>query len=228
MHMNRRRFLINSSSALAAAYLLPACSPQARYRTDVVVLGAGFAGLMATRLLRSAGIETLLLEGNDRVGGRVFTLDSLPGRPEGGATELGKSYTELLGLCEALGIKTLPPSGRYPAGYALFVNGQLTSDSSWSASESDQFAANERDTPPNRLLRLYLPKDLPFANTADWGSRDWAEQDISLADYDSWGDAERIVVNVATLYKEFGDDQNPHGIIELFAMMAALHKERRR
>ena len=31
-----------------------------------------------------------------------------------------------------------------------------------------------------------------------------AAMDISLADYDSWGDAERIAVNVATLYREFG------------------------
>ena len=28
-----------------------------------------------------------------------------------------------------------------------------------------------------------------------------AAVDISLADYDSWGDAERIVVNVTTLYQ---------------------------
>ena len=54
-----------------------------------------------------------------------------------------------------------------------------------------------------------------------------AALDISLADYDSWGDAERIVVNVATLYKEFANDPSPGDITEMFAMMAAIHKERR-
>ena len=54
-----------------------------------------------------------------------------------------------------------------------------------------------------------------------------AALDISLADYDSWGDAERIVVNVANLYKEFAGDTTRNDITELFAMMAAVHKNRR-
>lgn len=55
-----------------------------------------------------------------------------------------------------------------------------------------------------------------------------AALDISLADYDSWGDAERIVVNVATLYNEFSGDAANKNIVELFAMMARVHRQRRR
>ena len=55
-----------------------------------------------------------------------------------------------------------------------------------------------------------------------------AARDISLADYDSWGDAERIAVNVSVLYKEFAGDTRPNNVTELFAMMAKLHRERRR
>lgn len=55
-----------------------------------------------------------------------------------------------------------------------------------------------------------------------------AARDISLADFDSWGDAERIAVNVAVLYKEFAGDTSPNNVAELFALMARLHKERRR
>jgi len=47
--------------------------------------------------------------------------------------------------------------------------------------------------------------------------------DISLSDYDSWGDAERIVVNVATLYKEFSGDRTPNDVTKLFGLMAKLH-----
>ena len=54
-----------------------------------------------------------------------------------------------------------------------------------------------------------------------------AAWDISLADYDSWGDAERIVVNVATLYKEFSGDATPNDTTELFTQMAKLHRSRR-
>lgn len=54
-----------------------------------------------------------------------------------------------------------------------------------------------------------------------------AARDISLADYDSWGDAERIAVNVSVLYKEFAGDTSPNDVTKLFAMMAQLHKDRR-
>ncbi|HEX3409719.1 MAG TPA: MBL fold metallo-hydrolase, partial [Candidatus Binataceae bacterium] len=52
-----------------------------------------------------------------------------------------------------------------------------------------------------------------------------AAQDISLTDYSSWGDAERIVVNVATLYGEFSGGAAPTPSLgELFSLMAKLRK----
>ncbi len=53
-----------------------------------------------------------------------------------------------------------------------------------------------------------------------------AARDISLTDYDSWGDAERIAVNVSVLYKEFAGDTSPNNTAELFALMAQLHRDR--
>ena len=49
-----------------------------------------------------------------------------------------------------------------------------------------------------------------------------AAQDISFEDFSSWGDAERIVVNVDTLYKEFNNDPSPSDIVQMFAMMSKL------
>ena len=53
-----------------------------------------------------------------------------------------------------------------------------------------------------------------------------AAMDISLADYDSWGDAERIVVNVATLYREFGSTEGTGSPVEAFELMARIRKAR--
>jgi cyclase len=49
-----------------------------------------------------------------------------------------------------------------------------------------------------------------------------AARDIALDDYASWGDAERIAVNVHTLYREFGADTGPADPLTLFGMMAEL------
>ncbi|MGH7523991.1 MAG: flavin monoamine oxidase family protein, partial [Gemmatimonadales bacterium] len=40
---------------------------------DVIILGAGLAGLAAARDLRDAGVDILVIEARDRLGGRVWT-----------------------------------------------------------------------------------------------------------------------------------------------------------
>ena len=48
--------------------------------------------------------------------------------------------------------------------------------------------------------------------------------DIALKEYSTWSDAERIAVNVHTLYREFSGDPSPPNIMELFGLMAKLRK----
>lgn len=55
-----------------------------------------------------------------------------------------------------------------------------------------------------------------------------AALDIALDDYSSWGDAERIVVNVDTLYREFASSSVPPDVAAMFGLMARLRRERLR
>ncbi len=55
-----------------------------------------------------------------------------------------------------------------------------------------------------------------------------AAHDIALGDYESWGDAERIVVNVASLYREFSGDHSPPNVLQLFGLMAELYFARKK
>ena len=47
----------------------------------VVVAGAGFAGLLAAYRVAEAGHEVVVLEARDRVGGRVWSQELVPGAP---------------------------------------------------------------------------------------------------------------------------------------------------
>lgn len=55
-----------------------------------------------------------------------------------------------------------------------------------------------------------------------------AAHDIALGDYASWGDAERIAVNVDSLYREYRGDGKVTPVIELFGLMAELRDAQRR
>ena len=75
---------------------------------DVVVVGAGFAGLSTARLLAGLGHDVLVLEGRDRVGGRSYTT-TIAGVPvDLGGTFVGPTQDEVLKLAAELGCETVP------------------------------------------------------------------------------------------------------------------------
>jgi len=53
-----------------------------------------------------------------------------------------------------------------------------------------------------------------------------AAMDIALGDYSSWGDAERIAVNVDTLYREYSGSEETTDVVTLFALMAEVRSAR--
>lgn len=81
-------------------------------RADVVVVGAGFAGLAAARDLVKHGHDVVVLEGRDRVGGRSSTT-TIAGVPvDLGGTFVGPTQDAVLALAKELGCETVPTHTR--------------------------------------------------------------------------------------------------------------------
>lgn len=79
---------------------------------DVVVVGAGFAGLTAARRLVHLGYDVVVLEGRDRVGGRSSTA-TIAGVPvDLGGTFVGPTQDAVLDLAAELGCATVPTYNR--------------------------------------------------------------------------------------------------------------------
>ena len=78
-------------------------------KTQVVVVGAGIAGLAAAKDLQESGYEVTVLEASNRIGGRIYTDRSLGFPLEIGANWIHSNQAEsnrLMFLKEELGIKT--------------------------------------------------------------------------------------------------------------------------
>jgi monoamine oxidase len=74
-------------------------------RADVVVVGAGLAGLSAARDLEAGGAQVTVLEARPRAGGRVEQVELADGRRvQLGGEVVGNAHTSYLGLVEELGL----------------------------------------------------------------------------------------------------------------------------
>lgn len=90
--MQRRQFLqalLGAPAALSCARRVPIEGPvRLPLGERVAVIGAGVAGLAAAHALSQKGVAVTVLEGRDRIGGRVHTSRAWPGLP----MELGASW----------------------------------------------------------------------------------------------------------------------------------------
>jgi len=131
--LTRRRFLGAGATAGIGALGLPASALARRHRphsrahrrrrpsADVVVVGAGFAGLTAARQLVKAGRSVVVLEARNRVGGRVVNHDLGGGAvSERGGTFAGPTQDHVLALAQELGVGTFDT---YDTGDNVYVSG---------------------------------------------------------------------------------------------------------
>lgn len=113
--IDRREMLKKSGLALAAApfyFGLNSCINTGKdsFDADVLIIGAGLAGLNAALLLEQMGFKVKIVEATDRLGGRVHTAkeSDVPGHPELGANGIGGGYARVLDAAQKYSIEIGP------------------------------------------------------------------------------------------------------------------------
>jgi monoamine oxidase len=82
--------------------------PETR-EADVVIIGAGLAGLVAARDVLAAGKEPLVVEARDRVGGRLLNEEIGDGKVvEVGGQWIGPTQDRMAALARDMGVETFP------------------------------------------------------------------------------------------------------------------------
>jgi monoamine oxidase len=141
---------------------------------EVVIIGAGVAGLTAARELSTAGARVLVLEARDRLGGRVMTHHAAEGTVELGAEFVHGAVSETMGVVQEAGLRLRevgrgaprPTAGRRDAAdYFSAIDRLLGHASAGAADESFQHLVDRVDVEPKmkaqglRLVEGYHAAD---------------------------------------------------------------------
>ncbi|BDX29859.1 monooxygenase [Mycobacterium antarcticum] len=129
---------------------------------DVIVVGAGLSGMIAARTLLAAGLIPLILEADERVGGRILTEEVAPGLTvDVGAQWIGDTHERMFRLAAELGVETYPQYDEGETSYDLDGSGVMQA-STFHARFADELAELERVLRHLDELAADVPVEAPW------------------------------------------------------------------
>jgi monoamine oxidase len=112
MNINRRDFLKISLQVIAMSSISrvsQAAITLTPSNADIIIIGAGISGIAAARSLKAKGYNVLILEARNRIGGRIWTDNSLGIPLDLGASWIhGITNNPIKQLADQFALKTLP------------------------------------------------------------------------------------------------------------------------
>ncbi|MDH4165825.1 MAG: FAD-dependent oxidoreductase [Gammaproteobacteria bacterium] len=185
MTLSRREFLLQSGVLTGATLLAGRRAWAAEDTADVIVVGAGLSGLQAAWVLEQKGFKVLVLEGRDRVGGRVFTFGNVQGVPEAGGNIIYGDYRRLMEVATrvAVPLEDQVPRLSQHSKFTLVLDGKPLSRSDWVDSPRNPFPPALREMMPWQYVPLVTSQENPLTSTEGWYEAKNAPFDVSMRDF---------------------------------------------
>ncbi len=141
--MQRRKFIKNTFTGLPLVFLLPtllasACDSNEANGKTVVIVGAGISGLIAAKKLKEKGFNVIVLEAQDKVGGRLRTNRTLGVAFDEGASWIhGIDKNPITALAQEAGMSTFETLDESRKSYD--IGGVLRSATSYDDAEEELY-----------------------------------------------------------------------------------------
>jgi len=185
MSLTRREFVASSVALATTATATTASVAYAALaeKVDVIVIGAGLSGLETALTLEENGLRVRIIEGRDRVGGRLYTLFDLPGYPEAGGNSIANAYGRCIAAAARSGVEVVNMAPRLYATRAaseIFLGGERIDPRAWSSHRRNPFAGDFRGLLPSAWADAMFERHLPFKDLENWYEPKHAEHDISV------------------------------------------------
>ena len=196
---------------------------------DVIVVGAGLAGLHAALTLEAVGLRVLVLEAQQRVGGRIHSMRQLGGTSEAGGTYIGAGYTRVIGAAQRYGIELMDvtPVLEFFREQDLALDGELIRQNEWPTHPANDFPERDRAQLPWSYHRHLTMRDNPLESPGDWLDARHAALDVSAHDWlRSLGLSERAIALAYGLNVSFGRDA--HDVSALLLLFRGAFSKRQR
>jgi len=176
---------------------------------DVIVIGAGLSGLHAAATLEAVGLRVLVLEAQNRVGGRIHSMRQPGGTAEAGGTYIGAGYARVIGAAERHGVELMDvtPILEFFREQDLALDGEIIRQRDWATHRANDFPTADKQHLPWNYHRVLTMRENPLREPSDWLSPEHAALDVSAHDWlRGLGLSERAIELAYGLNVSFGRD----------------------
>ncbi|MEQ8733979.1 MAG: NAD(P)/FAD-dependent oxidoreductase [Rhodospirillaceae bacterium] len=163
---------VSRRTALAGAAATSALASQplhAATERDVIIIGAGLSGLYSAMLLEEAGYSVTVIEGRDRIGGRLYTLKDLPGNPEAGGNSILGGYGRVRDMCDRLSVKLMDYKPRGALSKPeIALRGSVIPKDQWPSHPLNKMPKGAEDRDPSGYIWGVIARNNPLDSFEDW------------------------------------------------------------